>query len=146
MHMALNLNVVISYIYYSKTVLGMDCVSINLFYYMYFFYYLFFYLVNYLISGTFLFKWEKRVYDVSKLQAVKLKDFFCKNYLIFLFLFSVDVMSMSYTFFLIHSLNLKCILHPKAAFSAVCLNTYERFSPQQRLKSRSIFSKITEGN
>ena len=53
---------------------------------------------------------------------------------------------MSYTFFLIHSLNLKCILHPKAAFSAVCLNTYERFSPQQFLKSRSIFSKITEGN
>ena len=106
----------------------------------------FFYLVNYWISDTFLFKWEKRVYDVSKLQAVKLKDFFCKNYLIFLFLFSVDVMSMSYTFFLIHSLNLKCILHPKAAFSAVCLNTYERFSPQQLLKSRSIFSKITEGN
>ena len=106
----------------------------------------FFYLVNYWISDTFLFKWEKRVYDVSKLQAVKLKDFFCTNYLIFLFLFSVDVMSMSYTFFLIHSLNLKCILHPKAAFSAVCLNTYERFSPQQLLKSRSIFSKITEGN
>ena len=97
--MALNLGVVISYIYYSKTVLGMDCVSINLFYYMYFIYYLFFYLVNYWISDTFLFKWEKRVYDVSKLQAVKLKDFFCKNYLIFLFLFSVDVMSLSYTFF-----------------------------------------------
>ena len=107
----------------------------------FFIYYLFFDLVNYWISDTFLFKWEKRVYDVSRLQAVKLKDFFCKNYLIFLFLFSVDVLSMSYTFFLIHYLNLKCILHPKAAFSAVCLNTYERFSPQQLLKSRSIFFK-----
>ena len=52
---------------------------------------------------------------------------------------------MSYTFF-IHSSNLKRILHPKAAFSAICLNTYEMFSPQQLLKSRLIFLKITEGN
>ena len=124
MHMDFNLKVVISYIFCSKTVLGMDCVSINLFCYLYFTYYSFFVLVNYWISDRFLFKWEKRVHDVRTLQAVKLKDFFGKNYLIF-FSFSVDVVSMSYTFF-IHSLNLKRILHPKATFSAVCLNTYDR--------------------
>ena len=45
--MALNLSVVISYICYSKTVLGMDCVSINLFYYIFFYLLLIFDLVNY---------------------------------------------------------------------------------------------------
>ena len=45
--MTLNLSVVISYICCSRTVLGMDCVSINLFYYIFFIYYLFFDLVNY---------------------------------------------------------------------------------------------------
>ena len=135
MHMDFNLRVVISYISCSKTVLGMDCVSINLFYYLYFIYYSFLVLVNYWISDRFLFKWEKRVHDVRTLQAVKLKDFFRKNYF-FHFLWTSFLCLI---LFFIHSLNLKRILHPKATFSAVCLNTYERFSPQQLLKSTSIF-------
>ena len=125
MHMDFNLKVVISYISCSKTVLGMDCVFINLFYYLYFIYYSFFVLVNYWISDRFLFKWEKRVHDVRTLQAVKLKDFFRKNYLIFFFIFCGRRFYVLY-FFFIHSLNLKRILHPKATFSAVCLNTYDR--------------------
>ena len=138
MHMDFNLRVVISYISCSKTVLGMDCVSINLFYYLYFIYYSFLVLVNYWISDRFLFKWEKRVHDVRTLQAVKLNDFFRKNFFIFFFHF-LWTSFLCLILFFIHSLNLKRILHPKATFSAVCLNTYERFSPQQLLKSTSIF-------
>lgn len=138
MHMDFNLRVVMSYISCSKTVLDMDCVSINLFYYLYFIYYSFFVLVNYWISDRFLFKWEKKSSWCQDVTSCKTERFLSQKLFNFFFHF-LWTSFLCLILFFIHSLNLKRILHPKATFSAVCLNTYERFSPQQLLKSTSIF-------
>ena len=65
--MEFNLSVIIGYVCCSLTVIGKDCVSINFF--------SIFDPVNWCISGTFLFKLEKKVHDVSTLQAVTLQYF-----------------------------------------------------------------------
>lgn len=65
--MEFNLSVIIAYVCCSITVIGIDCVSINFF--------SSFDPVNWCISDTFLFKVEKKVHDVSTLQAVTLQYF-----------------------------------------------------------------------
>ena len=75
---------------------------------------------------------------VLGMDCCKTERFILQKIIEFFFIFCGCHVYVLY-FFFIHSLNLKRILHPKAAFSAVFFNTYERFSPQQLLKSRSIF-------